>query len=777
MTIQLDGSLVDWSPTDRLERPTTTVAGYQVFGRFENGVFYFALQSPVAIGANTTLWLNTDDSLTTGFQAFGGTSDTGAEFNINFDGNGVPFLYTGGAGQNLVADQTGLAYALSADKLTLEIAVPRALLGANVNTVSILADLNDTTFLPAPYANGGYRISDPASQEFDGVLNEWTQAQRLELPATSVAGYEIYGKYASGEFDFAIKSNIVIGADTTFWFDTDKNPLTGYQAFGGVSDTGAEYNVNIGQDGVARLYSGAAGQNFVGNIQWAIGPDYKTIEFSLPKTLIGASVTTVSMKADVDNPVDTTIFLPGSYAAGKYTVTDPASLPPPVTPADGYRIAIVYSETSANNYFSKTAYSQLFMAAQNQAMAAGIPFDVLSELDLTTGNLTNLAGYDAIVFPFFRYVDSSHYQEIASVLHTLVYDHAIPLITGGEFMTNDQTGAALPGNAYERMVDLLGVNRVGGELNVTDTVIAGNTPITSGYGDGATIHTYTGAGTNYFDPTNPYTSTVIATQLVNGTSHNGVLGTVTGGHNVSFSSEALLADSNLLGKAIDWATAPDGGPHVSLHMTRDASIVASRTDVDQAQEQADVSAGILSDMVSILAGLKTQYNFVGSYYVDLGFYPNDGQTTDWSTSGPLYQQLLAMGNEIGSHSYTHPDNTNWLLPNVLTQTILDQIKAAYNHSGDFTPYALRDNVDQQVINQLRTMGLAEINTQAGRSARRARSKYARYAAQGFARGHVHLPVPVLQGPDRAAPRHHRERRGRSGNAGDGRHLPQHPALL
>ena len=526
------------------------------------------------------------------------------------------------------------------------------------------------------------------------------------MAGTSVAGYEIYGKYANGEFDFAIKSNIDISTNTTFWFDTDKNPLTGYQAFGGVNETGAEYNVNIGRDGVARLYTGAAGQNFVGNIQWAIGQDHKTIEFALPKTLIGADVTTVSMKADVDD----TVFLPGSYAAGKYTVTDPASLPPPVTPADGYRIAIVYSETSANNYFSKTAYSQLFMAAQSQAWLPVSRSTSFQRPDLTTGNLTKLAGYDAIVFPFFRYVDSSHYQEIASVLHTLVYDHAIPLITGGEFMTNDQTGAALPGNPYDRMIDLLGVNRVGGESNVTDAVIAGNTPITADYGNGVTIHTYTGAGTNYFDPSNPNTSTVIATQLVNGTSHNGVIGTVTGGHNVSFSSEALLADSNLLGKAIDWATTPDSGPHVSLHMTRDASIVASRTDVDEAQEQTEVNAGILDSMVSILAGLKTQYNFVGSYYVDLGFYPNDGQTTDWSKSGPLYQQLLAMGNEIGSHSYTHPENTNWLLPNVLDQATLDQIKADYNHSGDFTPYALRDNVDPQVVNQLRGMTVSQINT-------------------------------------------------------------------
>ena len=277
------------------------------------------------------------------------------------------------------------------------------------------------------------------------------------------------------------------------------------------------------------------------------------------------------------------MFLPGSYAAGKYTVTDPASLPPPVTPSDGYRIAIVYSETSANTYFNKMAYSQLFMTAQSQAQAAGIPFDIISDTDLTTANLTNLAHYDAIFSPSFRNVDSAHYAEIQSVLEDLVFSHNIPLIAAGDFMTNNQTGAARAANPYERMQELLGVNRTGGDSNVTINVVAGNNEITSGYGTGNTIHTYTGSTTSYFDPLNPAKSTIIATQVVGGVTHNGVISTVTGGHNVHFATEALLADNNLLGKALDYATAPDTGVQLSLHMSRDESITASRTDMDQAQ--------------------------------------------------------------------------------------------------------------------------------------------------------------------------------------------------
>jgi serralysin len=716
MTITLDGSLSEWTAGDRLETSATAVTGYQLFGRVEGDTFNLALHSDaVAIGPNTTFWLNTDGNPTTGLQIFG--SYLGAELKVDFDAGGVPHLYNAMTG-NFVSD---VQYALSQDGLTLELALPRSILGgASMTSLGILADINDNVYLPGAYANGSYALLDPAASQFDGNLNDWTQAQRLDFGSNVQAGYELYGKFANNAFVFGVKSAIDIGIGTTFWFNTDQNHGTGYEIFG--SALGAEYNVNIGNDGVARLYAGAAGETFVGNIDFKIAQDHRSIEFELPKTLIGNAVTKVEMLADIND----TAFLPAFYTNPSFSVTDPASLPPPVTAADGLRIAIVYSETSANNYFSTMAYSQLIMTAQSQAMAAGIPFDLISESDLNTGNLANLAHYDAIVFPFFRNADSAHYQEIASVLHTLVYDHAIPLIAGGEFMTNDQNGNLLPGNPYDRMIDLLGVTRVGGDSSVTDAVIAGGTSITSAYSNGETIHTYTNAGTNYFDAVTP--NTVVATQLVNGTSHNGVLATVTGGHNVVFSSEALLADSNLLGKAIDYATSPSAGVEVSLHMTREVSITSSRTDMDQAKELSDTNGangGIYAGMASMLQNLKLQYDFVGSYYFDIGLgslYENTGP--NWAKVAPLAQQLLAMGNEVGSHSFTHPENTNFLLPNQLTQDQLDSIRAQYFTlygsqglvNGDFTPFALSVDTDNQaeqadkdLVAQMRTMTLADIN--------------------------------------------------------------------
>src|SRR5690606_32767681 len=405
---------------------------------------------------------------------------------------------------------------------------------------------------------------------------------------------------------------------------------------------------------------------------YKLGPDGMTIEFAVPKALIGAGVTAVSVLADVNDGV----FLPANYLSPAYTVYDMSALP--AVTDTGNKVAIVFSQTTANNYFSQMAYSQLVMAAQSQAMAAGIPFDLVSETDLT--DLAKMANYDAIIFPSFRNVPTADYAAITDVLTKLVYQYDVSLIAAGDFMTNDASNASLPGNAYERMETLFGIHRTGGASGVTVDVHATATghAITEGYGAGGEIHTYTGADTSYFAAANPNAGSIstIADQVVNGVAHAAVLGSVTGSRNVHFATEALLGDVNLLGQAIDWVNEDAGGPSVSLHMTRNASLFASRNDMDQSQETFDVDGGIYDALLPILQQWKTDYNFVGSYYVNVGFNPPD-QETNWLISSPYYAAMRAMGNEIGSHSYTHPEDTNFLLPNVLTPELLAQRIAQY----------------------------------------------------------------------------------------------------
>jgi hypothetical protein len=116
-------------------------------------------------------------------------------------------------------------------------------------------------------------------------------------------------------------------------------------------------------------------------------------------------------------------------------------------------------------------------------------------------------------------------------------------------------------------------------------------------------------------------------------------------------------------------------------------------DMDQAQVPADVSPvgggpGIYDELLPILTQWKQQYDFVGSYYVDIGDNPTatDPTTTNWAKSLPYYQQILALGGEIGAHSDTHlinPPATTFTAttvgdtPQGSTTITLDHVPAFY----------------------------------------------------------------------------------------------------
>jgi serralysin len=151
--IALDGSAADWTTADRLDEPANGVDGFAVFGKATEHAYVFAIQSPIAIGRNTTIWLNTDDDASTGYQIWGWAG--GAEYNVNFDYAGTPRLY----GIDQVDD---LAFAYSEDKTFVEIIIPKALIGAPAQ-VNALLDINDLTFLPTQYAETQYEIVDPYS--------------------------------------------------------------------------------------------------------------------------------------------------------------------------------------------------------------------------------------------------------------------------------------------------------------------------------------------------------------------------------------------------------------------------------------------------------------------------------------------------------------------------------------------------------------------------------------------------------------------------------------
>jgi len=229
--------------------------------------------------------------------------------------------------------------------------------------------------------------------------------------------------------------------------------------------------------------AGAAGQTFVANLAYNYGADHKTIEIALPNNLMAGSPTGADVLADVNNNV----FLPTDFS-NPYVVAEP------LTGASSNRVAIVYSDTSANLYFSKTAYSELIMAAENQARMAGVSYDLIDESQLT--NINNLVQYKALIFPSMTDVNTAQLPAIMSTLTSAVYNYHIGIITAGDFLTNDQTGTPLSGNAYANMQLLLDLARYtgGNGGNITVTVNDASNPIMQGYTAGQVIQTYTNEG-------------------------------------------------------------------------------------------------------------------------------------------------------------------------------------------------------------------------------------------------------------------------------------------
>lgn len=656
--INLDGDLTDWTAADQIDK-SLSASGYDLYARGAGDAMVFAIKAPVAIGANTTVWLNTDQNTSTGYKIWGFAG--GAEYNINFDANGTPRLYTGADGQTLVSG-AAVTFGYSADRTVVEFAVSAAAIGAP-RALNTLWDINNKTFLPTDFSATQYEVINAGTPAptigtvtLDGSLTDWTAAEQIDKTG-STDGYDIYAKATGDSFVFAIKAPVAIGAGTTAWLNTDQDAATGFKIFG--STGGAEYNINFDANGTPQLYTGNAGETLVPNVTigHAYSADRTVVEFAIAKSAIGSPLA-VNTLWDVNDRA----FLPGDYATTQYEV-----LNLPALTDSSRKIGIVYSETSANQYFSKMAYSQLFMAAQNQAAMAGVPYDILSESDLT--DLAKLASYDALLFPNFSHVQASQLTAIENTLKLATQNYDVSLIASGNFMTNSETGAALPGDSYARMKALFGLQLVGGGFPADVTVNAGDIahPVMQDYAANELIHSYTGAGWLAFAPIAGVGSSVLATQTVGGQSYGAVTATTTnGGRNVHFSSDAVMADKNLLWQAIDYSV-NGSGVTAGLQLSRNKSIVASRTDMDQAMELFEVNPengaqGIYDKLLPTLQQWKTDYNFVSSYYVDVGDNASLDQGTDWRVSGPYYRQLLAMGNELGSHSTSHPHFTDLLTP-------------------------------------------------------------------------------------------------------------------
>jgi serralysin len=654
-TITIDGDLSDWAEIGPL---FSAPDGTTIRAAMADGDVAFALTAPGQIGGTTTIWLDTDLDRTTGYQIWGFAG--GAEYNIEIAADGTAGLFTGGAGQTFVS---AVDVRYNAAGTVMELALSSGLPGLG-SALRVFADVNNAVFLPGDYANVDLIVgqvgpvflepSDFGPYVIDGVLSEYTSGTQLYV--TPDGSTRLVGDVVDAGAVIGLSAQTAIGATTTIWLDTDLDRATGYQVFGFAA--GAEYNIEIAADGSAALYTGGAGENFVANLEVRYGDANRSVEIALPRELADFG-TQVRVFADLNNAV----FLPGDYDSGNLIAGTPV-LP---SGAPDLRVGIVYSETSAANYFNLTNYGQLFMSAQNQAMQAGIPFDLLGEGDLTDAAL--LAEYDVLVFPAFANVQADQVAAIQSALSLAVLS-GTGIVAAGNFMTNDETGAAFSGNPYALMQSLLGVtiDGSGATQGIVLTAGAGTNPILDSYTPGVTVDSYAGltSYTHFRDITG--TGEVLFNQIatLNGTvtTEEAVIATQTGAaRHVHFATDAVIGNSNILHEAIDWIAKDDPGTaDVALQISRSDSVFYARNDMDLSMSYfnvAEADPGVYDRLNLILADWQARYDFVGSYYINVGANP-PALRTDWAVSAPYFLELIAMGNEIGTHSYTHPFNTNLL---------------------------------------------------------------------------------------------------------------------
>ncbi len=327
------------------------------------------------------------------------------------------------------------------------------------------------------------------------------------------------------------------------------------------------------------------------------------------------------------------------------------------------KLAIIYSKTTEKNFWTAKSYAQLFMSVQTQAMMAGLPYDLLNEEDLL--DINKISAYKTLLFPLFSHVKSSQIEQIAANLKIAIEQYHIGIITAGNFLTNTETGQSFSGDAYIHMKELLGLMRVNGagpvdiQIHIADM---NHSALANEYRSNENILNYQQGFTDYFIPTGRYTSHVLATQTINNKQiENELIAITNKGRHAHFATVQALADGNLLWSVLQWSVWGDNPP-ASLQIGREKALFISRNDMDQSMFASEVLT-VEAPLLDQLKIWKERYDFIGSYYINIGNKPNEDELTDWDILAPLYQQYLQLGNEIGNHSYTHPADTNKLNAN------------------------------------------------------------------------------------------------------------------
>lgn len=326
------------------------------------------------------------------------------------------------------------------------------------------------------------------------------------------------------------------------------------------------------------------------------------------------------------------------------------------------RVGIVYSKNSEAFFSDAFIFRQLFTAVQSQTIQAGLPFDLLDESDLA--DFDKLAKYKVLVIPALQIADQAMVSIYKENLRKVLWENGVAIIAADAFFSYDANNIYQGIQTTDAMRDIFGLGTTvsGTYSNVTISSVGSTHPISTLIKSPEELAVYDNTFYQEYGqwvglPTDPIAWFKHGTE-----SRVAIQAAVRGnGKMVHFSDLYKMVDSKILWAAIQWASGPFFGPqnNVTLSMTRANGILLPRNDMDLSRFLASVR-NVHFPLLDILKRWKQDYSFKGSFYINIG---NDSQTgvyTDWDLSGPLYQEYISIGNEIGTHSYTHPQDTKLL---------------------------------------------------------------------------------------------------------------------
>lgn len=321
------------------------------------------------------------------------------------------------------------------------------------------------------------------------------------------------------------------------------------------------------------------------------------------------------------------------------------------------KVGVVFSESSRDRFYDAFAYSSLFMTMQYQTMMAGVPFDLLSEEDLT--DVQRLKDFSVLIFPYNDYIRADLADDAVQSILAAANEGGVSIIAASRPISHDQTGRVLPrGDILLRQ--LLGM-QVTSRLNKAEGIVrAADTthPAVRRFTRGQEILFYDDVTAGLFGPINAAESSVLAEFASSDQVAGVVFATKGARRHVHFAAPDFIGNADLLWSAIHWCLYGEEIP-IGLKTSRFPSLFLARADMDESMRTNQVPR-VGKPVDDLLGHWKTNFNFVSSLYINIGTNIARGETTHWSISGPLYQSYLRKGNEIGTHSYTHPLFTSQL---------------------------------------------------------------------------------------------------------------------